>query len=1290
MTNKMAHFEALQCDILATSENSATQTAQYQMNAQFTNRGYQQVWAPPVSPHFAHQQDDAAIRGMASGVSLHSRYTCRPSRIPVANHVDATRIISSIVQIADWSLHCIVIYGYPSCHPNSKMLTSQLVEEAMRLEQIIMLPTILLGDFNHHPDDLPPCQVMQQLGYASTSTLYTILYGQTMPPTCRNATTHDQMLFSAQLQSCINKIEVDQNHHFHDHDPVIVTMCLPVVMPHHQAWVLPKPWLPYEPDPQEVARAFDQLAEQHQLPTDNQPWTPGSDAKPLQSWSEACECAVDKAIQTQHRSDPDRFPQAHLPKSCKGRGIARKLLTKPQRRPVRQACDGQYTPPLECISYKLLHWTKQTRRVQSYRNLMRKFAQGQVPCSQLQMQQEWWAISKASGFGYFPKWCAFQPELACFPFDQPTLDYVETLAQLLQHHTEAKAVAEQKRRDTNSRFRKHYDQHRNHMKQTISQIKGNAQPPLDLVRSTIQAEATDITVTHIRVARELGYTVHYNKQHSRATQRARHLQALDYIKKARQSQLTLDNRARLCYYAVIKALWGTESYVVGQSWFNALRSAIAKTLIIDKHHSNSHLACMLLSKFVLDPELYHIQQCIRTNRNMLIDQPAEVQFAFFAAVSQHSTRHQHVWGPAGTLAYALGKLSWQMSSDGTVHTDTLLQLHLLHSSQEDLLFHLEQAWLRHMVQCHLPRPEWAQLPTPDRASTLHCIRQLPDDHHKVVSMAITGTSMLASQIKHFGDGDDTCALCGQIDSYTHRALECSATSDVRERWHDLVETYDELNKCHVDLPVVYQHPEDSFHQWFFHQRPCPDPTSETVRQIEQIVAEHGIVEFYTDGSCSNPTLPSCRRAAFAVILAHPCLPAEQQEYINRFAATGKVPDAFQVCMVAETRGKQSIPRAELQAAQAVAMLSCPACFWTDSQYVVDIIHLLQTATSLEALHKRKNYDILRELWHHVRRPDFQVRKVKAHSLNIAHDTRIDSWHKLGNHAADLAAKHFLDHLQRNHPLQLDSVGLLADKQRCLQWYRYLHDLQIERAKLFQQDVPGSPTGTRLAPWQQQFDMLKTWTPASSWHFDNLSDYQEHLGTCVWGSQYADLILQWFSHVHWPTNPEDYDPHGLGVTWNELTLSFVISTQHGVVVNSGGQHADFRPTLVPPNMPGVAWTLQVSSFERAVRNVQSKVSAAMFPDVRALAKSYKILGGEHAKHGLAARPQFPFQSQVADLLAAHIADTRNRPAEILVPHIPIETPICNAKTYDQDREDTERGWQYRVYRARQRRVECRNG
>eukprot|EP00438_Fugacium_kawagutii_P014297 Skav226014 [mRNA] locus=scaffold1010:270782:272638:- [translate_table: standard] len=584
--------------------------------------------------------------------------------------------------------------------------------------------------------------------------------------------------------------------------------------------------------------------------------------------------------------------------------------------------------------------------------------------------------------------------------------------------------------------------------------------------------------------------------------------------------------------------------------------------------------------------------------------------------------------------------------------------------------------MRHLTQCELHRPEWRALPVPDRQASLHANATSDPDTYRTTAALLAGSSMLAGQIRHFADTTEHCELCGQPDTYVHRALECSATADVRYRFPDLMAEVTALNPCFVHLPVVFASPEVDFQRWYFDHRPAAIASPETLEAVAQAQVTGAPIEVYTDGSCSHPNLPSCRRASYSVVLLTNHDHDIHKQELARFVATAEIPNSFHVGCLGEVSGTQSIPRAELQAATRVAQFQCPTILWTDASYVVSTVTLLQSVSDVRQLHNRNNYDLLRELWPLLQRDDFQVKKVHAHALNPAEDSFETTWTKLGNHAADLAAKKYLEHIQRAYPLDLDvdASRMQQDIKRCQLWYRYMHDLQ---------DLPDEPVGNRVQTWDQQFHTLQTWRPTQIWQFLYHDQYDHLLDTYVWGSSYADALLQWLSMLQWPQEGH-LDPHGNGITWYELALSFVMTCQCGIMVNGGGQHAAFRPILQPPGSREVPWNSQVKSFEKAIQALQKLVDTQLHPEDRCMANSIRILGASHKKHGLASRPHFPHQHAVVAAIRTHMDTYRVAQTFDHCPSIPETPPLIQMRTFAMDYEDERLGWDRRVQRQRRRR------
>ena len=227
----------------------------------------------------------------------------------------------------------------------------------------------------------------------------------------------------------------------------------------------------------------------------------------------------------------------------------------------------------------------------------------------------------------------------------------------------------------------------------------------------------EVTLHVVTAARELGYTLAYNKVQSRQTQRQRHDDAIKRIMRLRKLRANLQVRAQICADACLsKALFATVTYHVGNPWIN--RSLIAKTLVPDRTNSNPYLATQPLSPFVRDPELHLIIESIRCVRRFLTTLDMQEQQNFLYFVSRHSGAHHQVYGPAGALRANLLRIGWQIDKHGRLQSDTQVQLHLLHDNLPEIITFVEHCWMKHVMQCRIIRQDWQQFPVPNRTATL--------------------------------------------------------------------------------------------------------------------------------------------------------------------------------------------------------------------------------------------------------------------------------------------------------------------------------------------------------------------------------------------------------------------------------------------------------------------------------------------------------------------------------------------------------------------------------------------
>lgn len=247
-----------------------------------------------------------------------------------------------------------------------------------------------------------------------------------------------------------------------------------------EVWMTPRTWADIPLDQQLFATSYEHVP--------SQPFNAGNLRKQLEIWSTRCEQAVDHTMQIQHAIDPEVHPTPSLPKQCRGRLKTRKLQKQPVVNRTKQACNGQYNPVLESCSMTMKHWTRQIRRLQSFRNCARKHVtDDHLANHQLQLDQEWKAITTAPGFyGGFPNWCANIPELSFFPYALPDLDYVDLVIDLLKLKADDKAHHERQMHRANSTwpFAKLFDDKQQRMKVAARKAKGPTMPLLSEVQVT--------------------------------------------------------------------------------------------------------------------------------------------------------------------------------------------------------------------------------------------------------------------------------------------------------------------------------------------------------------------------------------------------------------------------------------------------------------------------------------------------------------------------------------------------------------------------------------------------------------------------------------------------------------------------------------------------------------------------------------------------------------------------------------------------------------------------------------
>ena len=460
---KTSFLQALDCDLIALSETSATWEVQRREGMALRQCGYTNVWGVPVSPQTSSQYGDS-LRGASLGVSIHSRYPLRPSRMEPTDWELSGRLVQGFVKIQHLELQIIVIYGFPANLPQSKSRTEQLLQSAIKKMRYTTHPTIICGDLNHHPSTLGSGDTLRQAGFVTAEQIYRAQNLVELPPTYGNSTRNDIAFVSPILATWVDKVQVDQQHLFAGHNPLILTLRIPQTPLFRTTWKLPTTWIEMCPDRDCIERHFAAL---------DQDETIQQMECPLEAWSHQVEKAVHLTLKERHQNNPESFPVGGLSKKHWGRCKKRDLIQTPLPTSIKQAWGGHYTPQTDHPSMQLKQLTKQMRRIQSLKHRVLKCErQGYIPGHEYQLAEEWTAIMQAAGFqSGFACWIGQFVELQPVPLDVPHSGYLYDLEQLLKFHTDDLVANLNRQSKVHAKFMTNLDQKLYGKKEAFRKVK---------------------------------------------------------------------------------------------------------------------------------------------------------------------------------------------------------------------------------------------------------------------------------------------------------------------------------------------------------------------------------------------------------------------------------------------------------------------------------------------------------------------------------------------------------------------------------------------------------------------------------------------------------------------------------------------------------------------------------------------------------------------------------------------------------------------------------------------------
>ena len=144
------------------------------------------------------------------------------------------------------------------------------------------------------------------------------------------------------------------------------------------------------------------------------------------------------------------------------------------------------------------------------------------------------------------------------------------------------------------------------------------------------------------------------------------------------------------------ALYSCDTTYIVQKHFEKLRRATLNTLVGHWHNASPLLACNFLSKFLTDPFLYTLCQCVRIVRRLAtVQRDVAVQTVAFA-VSHDGSRP---FGPASALRHYINQVGWHLDVHGHVTGPEHYGCNILDDSIKKIVNTFKAMWVYSLQHC---------------------------------------------------------------------------------------------------------------------------------------------------------------------------------------------------------------------------------------------------------------------------------------------------------------------------------------------------------------------------------------------------------------------------------------------------------------------------------------------------------------------------------------------------------------------------------------------------------------
>ncbi len=654
------------------------------------------------------------------------------------------------------------------------------------------------------------------------------------------------------------------------------------------------------------------------------------------------------------------------------------------------------------------------------------------------------------------------------------------------------------------------------------------------------------TIHIVDDAKELGVQVKYSKRVRLGPITNKLEDAIKKIYKISWMQTDIRSKSFLTRAVWQKVFYGIEGQAIGESHFNRLRRAAANLLIGPHRQASPWISCHFLQQHMMDPQLFVLVEVVCLIRQLAFHEPQLANSIVETASSYDGHPPKQSWGPGTTLAAYCKRVGLVIHPNGEVGGPEFTRCNILSDSCKMIKKFLINHWGSKVYQEIEHRKGVPKDRLFNRDIVFQVLRKFENSDQRGIFLNIAGgfqSGALKSML--YENQSENCPYCGEVDTKTHRLIDCKQFADIREKHDGAVKILKENHPEWIHLPLPIKHQDCSFFNLVMSTKVNPIPYdlfNDEYPQNERLA-------IFTDGTCCESKNILARRAGFSVVVDYSSSQTERYKLLEKFIQDGQIPECFRVHTTSHVVGSQDPARAELSA--IVHVVKCHKHFgrntreiviYTDSAYVIKIIHNLdfyRTSPVFKEYHSQ-NFELVEFLMDNWDDRIHKIEKVKAHE-NIQISEGLDqAWKKLGNFVADEAAKSSLK-IEVAEIITLSNQIATHDKsQKCKleKVFRYLADYNKQSMWEAQQIASKTnPVGKVIRNKKESYkEIASTWRIKVPLFIDFPGLTPEVAQCCSWGMEAAYDVYKWLSTLVWPLDPNPQQGD-CGITFLEMFVNF---------------------------------------------------------------------------------------------------------------------------------------------------------